>query len=135
MQAELKAWLDDAATEAERVYDEDHKNEDQIVRFWNFNETAAELVSIMRDTIGGADGKANVEEFYKQIEENPKLNISAYDFTAEQIKTISKSAYPAYLFALYVLKGPFPDGEEAISRHPFLWGEYSWIMTKFGSLR
>jgi hypothetical protein len=134
MQAELKAWLDDAATEAARVYDEDHANEDQIIRFWNFNETAAELVSALRGVVTDS-GQANIEEFYKQIEDNPKLNISAYDFTTDQINMIAKSAYPAYLFALYVLKAPFPDGEEAISRHPFLWGEYSWIMSKFNTLR
>lgn len=134
MQAELKAWLDEAATEAERVYDEDHKNEEKIIRFWNFNETAAELVTALRGVVSDS-GQANVEEFYKQIEENPKLNMTSYDFTSDQIKLIAKSAYPAYLFALYVLKAPFPDGEEAIARHPFLWGEYSWIMSKFGSLR
>jgi hypothetical protein len=134
MQAELKAWLDDAATEAARVYDEDHANEQNIIRFWDFNETSAELVSALRDAVG-EEGQPNIESFYKKLEDNPKLNISAYDFTTEQINMIAKSAYPAYLFALYVLKAPFPDGEEAISRHPFLWGEYSWIMSKFNTLR
>lgn len=134
MQAELKAWLDDAANEATRIYDEDHRNEEDILEFWNFNETAQELVSALREAVNGG-GTPNLEDFYKMVESNPKLNISPYTFTSDQINTIAKSAYPAYLFALYVLKAPFPDGEEAISRHPFLWGEYSWIMNKFSSLR
>jgi hypothetical protein len=134
MQAELKAWLDDAATEAVRVYDEDHRNEEDILMFWNFNETAQELIESLR-SVASEEGKPSVEDFYRVVEENPKLAISPYDFSPSQISMIAKSAYPAYLFALYVLKAPFPAGEEAICRHPFLWGEYTWIMEKFGMRR
>jgi hypothetical protein len=129
-----KVWLADAASVAEQVYSDDHSNETKILEFWNFNETAAALIQVLRDTIADSeDSKINVEEFYRHLGEDPSLQLTVENFTKTQIETIAKSAYPSYLFALHVLKNRFPAGEESIERHPFLWGEYQWIINQFSS--
>jgi hypothetical protein len=48
----------------------------------------------------------------------------------KKIKTIKKDPYLAYLYSLYVIKGRWPDGEEAIKKDPELSYYYSLYVIK-----
>lgn len=122
-------WLAQASDVAEQTLNEDKSNEYQILEFWDFNETALALIQTLKDTVAhSVNGQVDPEDFIQAAQNNLILSVTEDKFSFDQIQTISKSAYPSYLFALHVLKSRFLEGEEAIQRHPMLWGEYEWLV-------
>ena len=63
----------------------------------------------------------SLDHFEKVTDNNPTIFWEKYENKQEELKKrekyIAKSAKYAYYYALDVLKGPFPTGEEAIAKN------------------
>lgn len=137
---DAKQFLDGAVAEAEEVFNADMANEFVVNQFWRFQDTARALVNALRKTVGQNEqmdlsDPNMIDAFYNEVGSDSDLDITIDNFSSEQIDIISKSAYPSYLFALYVIKGRFPKGEASIARHPYLWSEYEWIVSKLDQFK
>jgi hypothetical protein len=133
MSNDAKDFLDVCVEQAEQTLTSDRENESVILKFWDFQETINSIGQAIRKALNGSQGAQNLDmqKYYDAIEESKVLKVERSDFTESQIRTIAKSSFPSYIFAIYVCKGRFPEGEEAIQRNIKLWAEYDYVCTTF----
>jgi hypothetical protein len=133
MNNDEQEFLNQCAEQAMETLKNDRENEDTILEFWNYQrivETIGEAVSRATYYSDGSN-QVDMQKYAEFITQSGILNERRNNFDQEQIDTIAQSSLPAYLFAIYICKGRFPEGEEAIQRDLKLWNEYQTIVDKF----
>jgi hypothetical protein len=133
MSDDAKEFLEGCVIKAQETLDADYENEKNVLKFWNFQAAIEKVGKAIREAITNNNGSTqlDVQAYYDSMVSTGILKASRADFTFSQIETIAKSSFPAYIFAIYVCKGRFPEGEEAISRNLHLWNEYDYVCSAY----
>lgn len=133
MSESAKEFLESCSDVAEQTFEEDAINQESIQQYWNFTEIVQIIANAIRDSVVMDSGSKTVdmERYYDILQKHNVFDLGRDKFTQEQIDGIASACFPSYIFAMYVCKGRFPEGEPAMQRSLKYWNEYNYICENF----
>lgn len=130
---EAQEFLKQCVEQAVETLERDRENEENVLHFWDYNVIVETIGQAIRQSTYSAAGGSQVDmqKYVQILQESGIMNEDRGNFDQEQIEAIAQASLPSYIFAIYICKGRFPEGEEAIQRDLKLWNEYQSIVDKF----